>query len=326
METIWFQEEDPRTLNNPHSSNYNPLLSYRNWAERPFESKNYKFVIEPLFNLKDRTSEYFPPLPSENTNTVKRSTKNMGRDKFHQANYPILKQFYSLTERFLYDYNYEFKVPVICTFDHLVAKASQDLSAYSVFEHEIFQLSFNFLHPTPKDVQNNNFRVHETKLIHNLIYYTFFRDKEQYTDKSYIHINDQLKSPYFLNYGYKLKWEYTIGALQIFGPKKNYYIFQPKDSPERPLMVPLEALEPCQDYHTYHLEGSVTNRAFSNRIHYNSDRKAELRNPVKASITEINVNEITYLLEYFLSHYDHFVKELKHYRNRTNHPQKTEKL
>ena len=221
METIWFQEKDPRTLNNPHSSNYKPLLSYRNWAEMPFESKNYNFVNAPLFNLKDRISEYFPPSPSENTNTVKRSTKNMGRDKFHQAIYPILKQFYSLTERFLYNYNYWFKVPVICTFDHLVAKASQDLSAYSVFEHEIFQLSFNFLHPTPKDVKNNNFRVHETKLIHNLICYTFFRDKEHYTDKSYIHINDQLTSLYFLNYGYKLKWEYTIGTLQNFDPIKN---------------------------------------------------------------------------------------------------------
>ena len=30
METIWFQDKDPRTLNSPHNSNYNPLLSYRN--------------------------------------------------------------------------------------------------------------------------------------------------------------------------------------------------------------------------------------------------------------------------------------------------------
>ena len=29
MESIWFHEKDPRTLNNPHNSNYNPLLSYR---------------------------------------------------------------------------------------------------------------------------------------------------------------------------------------------------------------------------------------------------------------------------------------------------------
>ena len=92
----------------------------------------------------------------------------------------------------MYDYDYEFKAPVTCTFDYLVAKASQDLSANSVFEHQIFQLSFNFLHPTPKDVQSNNYRVHETKLIHNLIYYTFLRDKNINTTKSYIHINDQL--------------------------------------------------------------------------------------------------------------------------------------
>ena len=77
METIWFHDMDPTNLNNPHSSNYNPLLSYRNWAEMPFESKKYSFVMAPLHNLKDRISEYFPPLPSENTNTVKRSTKNM---------------------------------------------------------------------------------------------------------------------------------------------------------------------------------------------------------------------------------------------------------
>ena len=199
METTWFQDNDPRILTNPHSSNYNPLLSYRNWSGMPFDSRDYSFVMAPLHNLKDRISEYFPPLPSEKTNTVKRSTKNMGRDKFHQTSYPILKQFYSPTERFMYDYDYEFKVPTTCTFDLLVAKASQDLSAYSVFDHQIFQLSFNFLHPTPKDVQNNNYRVHGTKLVHNLIYYTFLRDKSKNTTKSYIHINDQLTSPYFLN-------------------------------------------------------------------------------------------------------------------------------
>ena len=34
--------------------------------------------MAPLHNLKDLVSEFFPPLPSENTNTVKRSTKKMG--------------------------------------------------------------------------------------------------------------------------------------------------------------------------------------------------------------------------------------------------------
>ena len=333
METIWFQNKDPKNLSNPHGMNYNPLLSYRNWADMPFDSRSYNFFMAPLHTLKDRVSEFFPPLPSENTNTVKRSTKNMGRDKIHQSQYPKLKQFYSLTERFLYDYDYEFRLPVNCNFDLLVAKASQDLSAYSAFtqQHQIFQLSFNFLHPTPKDVQSNNYRVHETKLIHNLIYYTFLRDKQHTESKSYVHINDQLTSPYFLNYSYKLKWDYTIGTLRNFDPIKNYYVFQPKDAPERPLMVPLEAIEPCEEYHVYHLTGSVTNKAITNRLNFNNERKIpdterEICNALQASITETPLKEIVYLLGYYLSKDEYFLKEYNHYCERSNHPKQTEKL
>ena len=333
METIWFQNKDPKNLSNPHGMNYNPLLSYRNWADMPFDSRSYNFFMAPLHTLKDRVSEFFPPLPSENTNTVKRSTKNMGRDKIHQSKYPKLKQFYSLTERFLYDYDYEFRLTVNCNFDLLVAKASQDLSAYSAFtqQHQIFQLSFNFLHPTPKDVQSNNYRVHETKLIHNLIYYTFLRDKQHTESKSYVHINDQLTSPYFLNYSYKLKWDYTIGTLRNFDPIKNYYVFQPKDAPERPLMVPLEAIEPCEEYHVYHLTGSVTNKAITNRINFNNERKItdterEICNALQASITETPLKEIVYLLGYYLSKDEYFLKEYNHYCERSNHPKQTEKL
>ena len=333
METIWFQNKDPKNLSNPHGMNYNPLLSYRNWAEMPFDSRSYNFFMAPLHTLKDRVSEFFPPLPSENTNTVKRSTKNMGRDKIHQSQYPKLKQFYSLTERFLYDYDYEFRLPVDCNFDLLVAKASQDLSAYSAFtqQHQIFQLSFNFLHPTPKDVQSNNYRVHETKLIHNLIYYTFLRDKQHTESKSYVHINDQLTSPYFLNYSYKLKWNYTIGTLRNFDPIKNYYVFQPKDAPERPLMVPLEAIEPCEEYHVYHLTGSVTNRAITNRLNFNNERKIpdterEICNALQASITETPLKEIVNLLGYYLSKDEYFLKEYNHYCERSNHPKQTQKL
>ena len=333
METIWFQNKDPKNLSNPHGMNYNPLLSYRNWADMPFDSRSYNFFMAPLHTLKDRVSESFPPLPSENTNTVKRSTKNMGRDKIHQSQYPKLKQFYSLTERFLYNYDYEFRLPVDCNFDLLVAKASQDLSAYSAFtqQHQIFQLSFNFLHPTPKDVQSNNYRVHETKLIHNLIYYTFLRDKQHTESKSYVHINDQLTSPYFLNYSYKLKWEYTIGTLRNFDPIKNYYVFQPKDAPERPLMVPLEAIEPCEEYHVYHLTGSVTNKAITNRLNFNNERKIpdterEICNALQASITETPLKEIVNLLGFYLSKDEYFLKEYNHYCERSNHPKQTQKL
>ena len=57
METIWFHKMDPKNFNNPHSSNYNPLLSCQNSAEKPFEPKNYNFVLVPLHTLKDRIPE-----------------------------------------------------------------------------------------------------------------------------------------------------------------------------------------------------------------------------------------------------------------------------
>ena len=200
-----------------------------------------------------------------------------------------------------------------------------------MFDHKLFQLSFNFLHPTPKDVQNNNYRVYETKLIHKLIYYTLFRDRANYTDKNYIHINDQLTSPYFLNYVYKLKWEYTTGTLRNFDPIKNCYIFQSKEAPERPLIVPLESPKPCEEYHTYHLEGSVANQAFFNRIQFHNGRKTtdfeqEIRKAIKASITEVDISDITDLLAELLSKDEDFVKEYTQYSDRTNHPHQTDKL
>ena len=96
-------------------------------------------------------------------------------------------------------------------------------------------------------------------------------------------------------------------------------------------MVPIEALEPCEEYHTYHLEGSVINRAVLNRIQFNNERKTsniekEIRNSVKASITEISLDEITNLVAFYLRKDDHFVKDYEQYRDRTNHPKQTAKL
>ena len=212
-----------------------------------------------------------------------------------------------------------------------MAKASKDLSAYSVFDYELIQLSFNFLHPTPKDVQNNNYRVLETKLIDNLIYNTFFRNKANNTDKSYIHINDQLKSPYVLKCGYKLKCDYTTRTLRNFDPIKNYYIFQRKYASERPLIILLEALEPFKQYHTYHLEGSVTNRAFLNRVDFytartTTDLEKKIQKAVKASITDISNDNLTDMLADLLSKDDHFMSEHNRYKNRTNQSDQTDIL
>ena len=66
-------------------------------------------------------------------------------------------------------------------------------------------------------------------------------------------------------------------------------------------------------------------------IQFNNERKIteiekEIRNTVKASITDVPIDEITNIFAHFLSKDDQFLKEYRHYRDRTNHPKQTDKL
>ena len=120
-------------------------------------------------------------------------------------------------------------------------------------------------------------------------------------------------------------------TLRNFDPIKNYCIFQPIYAPERPLIVLLEAIQPCEEYHTFHLEGSITNKAVLNRAQYHASRsttdlKKENRKAVKASITEICIDTLTDILADLLSEDDHFVNKYKHYKNHPNHPNQTKIL
>ena len=70
--------------------------------------------------------------------------------------------------------------------------------------------------------------------------------KDNLPHENFIYINDQLTSPYFFKYAYTIKPQYMKGTLRNFDPIKNYYIFQPMDNTERPLVIPIEALEPTE--------------------------------------------------------------------------------
>ena len=79
------------------------------------------------------------------------------------------------------------------------------------------------------------------------------------------------------------------------------------------------------------MEGNLANRAFLNRIQFHNRRKTtdfekEIRKAIKASITEVDISDITDLLADLLSKDEHFVKEYTQYKDRTNHPQQTDKL
>ena len=66
----------------------------------------------------------------------------------------------------------------------------------------------------------------------------------------FFYINDQLTSPYFLKYAYTRKPEFNNGTLRNYDPINNYYIFRPIEHPDIPLIVPIETVEPCENYHS----------------------------------------------------------------------------
>ena len=108
--------------------------------------------------------------------------------------------------------------------------------------------------------------VHESKLIHNLICYTYSEDNLPH--ENFLYINDQLTSPYFLKYAYTIKPQYMKGTLRNFDPFKNYYIIQPIKKSERPLIVPIETLEPNENYHSFHINGSVPVKPVKKYVEY----------------------------------------------------------
>ena len=131
-ETICFKNDNPRLYANTDNEQYKPLLFFLNWSNIPYENKLHHFRIEELHSQKHRFPEILPPIPCETVETNKRSTRNMGRDVVHHQRCPELKQFYSLTEKFLYRYNYEFTFPRNPSLDHVNAKASQVVTGVSV--------------------------------------------------------------------------------------------------------------------------------------------------------------------------------------------------
>ena len=82
METIWFQDKDHRTLNSPHSSNCNPLLSYRNWTNMPFDdtSMDYDspYKVDSPFNYDVEEGEVSPESGRSSPGTIRDNASDCG--------------------------------------------------------------------------------------------------------------------------------------------------------------------------------------------------------------------------------------------------------
>ena len=113
-----------------------------------------------------------------------------------------------------------------------------------------------------------------------------------------------MTSPYFMKFAYIIKNKYMKSTLRNFDPVKNYYIFQPVEYPERPLLVPIETLEPAENYHTYQTQWSAPAKPVKIFIEYigsrrPTDQELELQKAVKATIPHIIPNLLHNAIAYF---------------------------
>ena len=135
-----------------------------------------------------------------------------------------------------------------------------------------------------------------------------------------------MTSSYFMKLAYIIKNKYMKGTLRNFVHVKNYYIFQPIENPERPFMIPIEPLEPAENYHTYDVNGSVPAKPVKKFIEYigsrrPTDQEMEIQKAVKATIPHIIPNLLHNALAYFLSQNKEFVKEFEELKQLSNYPQ-----
>ena len=105
-DTIRFKNEEPINYANPNRDFYNHLISFLNWAKIPYDNKLHNFHMHTFYQQQHRIPEFMPPETRKKVETIKNSTRNMGRDTEHQKNCPQLNQIYSLTRKFLHNYNY----------------------------------------------------------------------------------------------------------------------------------------------------------------------------------------------------------------------------
>ena len=118
------------------------------------------------------------------------------------------------------------------------------------------------------------------------------------------------------------------GTLRNFDPIKNHYIFQPIKQPDRPLIVPIETLEPSEYYHSYHIHESVPAKPVKKYGEYLGSRipikeENQVRKVVRATLTSIDTQIVINALACLLGQNTDFMKEFKEFKTIQNYSQQT---
>ena len=152
--------------------------------------------------------------------------------------------------------------------------------------------------------------------------------KDNLPHEKFLYIDDQLTSPYFLKYAYTIKPEFIKRTLQNYDPIKNYYIFRPIEHPHRPLIVPIETLEPYENYHSYHIHGSVPVKLVKKYVEYLGIRfptkeENEVTKALRATISHIDPQLLINALACLFGQNEDIMKDFNEFKTIKNYPQQT---
>ena len=144
--------------------------------------------------------------------------------------FPINPRF---TERFWHLFKFIFALAGRRN-DYLNTFLTRDTAPYRIYaKYDPFYLQFGFLHPTQMDFDNTTHKVNRVKMLHTMQNYLFVQHHFQHTNPL-IHTisrlqyaNTKLTPPYYMNYSYVIKLNFSEGTLRNFDPIKNYFIFSP---------------------------------------------------------------------------------------------------
>ena len=148
--------------------------------------------------------------------------------------------------------------------DSLIGKLSRLTSYYNHWfstHHQFSHFQFNFLKPTKLDyikLPLNSLQYSQiinAKRAHQFSYETFYNHHQiNSTDQKYFFTSTKYSSPYSLHAEYHLDSTYCYGRIRQYDPIKDYFLYYSNANPDRPLIVPREALSThdLSNFYIYH--------------------------------------------------------------------------
>ena len=217
-------------------------------------------VHSRLTNPTNTESHLYPHVPTPQQIIDHNRDRDIKPPLYYPHLYPIN---HTITQNNLQATPYLFKIPHDTTEeDSQIGKITKQTSHYNLWfnnHHSFSHFQFNFIKPTKQD-QLQNITTNTTyshilniKRQHQYSYETFY-NHHQFTNKKFTFVSEKHATPFSIDAKYHLDSTYCYGKIRQYDPIKDYFMYYIPTNPDRPLLVPREALSThdSENFYIYH--------------------------------------------------------------------------